>query len=374
MNAFARILKLLLGALFVFSALAKFVSIDEVYVYIYSFGFLSLNLSVVAGWFLIGTELLLGMMLIGGWHHRWVCLANLLMLLGFCGFLSYSFFIGRTDNCHCFGELLPFDPLRSLLKNAVLIVLSLIVWRFGQPSQAFEEKLSSGKLLLYKPWCFILSIVAVVVPAGLIALSGFMGWMHMTFIDLEYTCVLVAVILAAVVLLEMRWIKSVWVRAAVALAPYVALLVLSTYVKLFGSEDSAPYSETKLEQLMADGAALDPIDEGRRVVAFYSRTCSYCRKASHTLTLIQQRNNLDEEYFINVFPGNDSTDLSVFFQDNNATQYQHWMISPQDFVELTQYSFPLILLLDNGKVVHCYGHGDISETQIRSFLEPNHNL
>jgi hypothetical protein len=45
------------------------------------------------------------------------------MLVVFCLHLSYSIFLGDSDNCGCFGELIPMSPLQALIKNVITIVL-----------------------------------------------------------------------------------------------------------------------------------------------------------------------------------------------------------------------------------------------------------
>ena len=51
------------------------------------------------------------------------------LMVAFCGLLIYSINIGRTDSCHCFGEILPFNPTQSLIKNAVLIALCAATYK-----------------------------------------------------------------------------------------------------------------------------------------------------------------------------------------------------------------------------------------------------
>ena len=37
--------------------------------------------------------------------------------------------MGRTDSCHCFGDFLQLDPKQSLIKNGVLMLLFLLIYR-----------------------------------------------------------------------------------------------------------------------------------------------------------------------------------------------------------------------------------------------------
>ncbi len=132
----AWLLRGLLAALFLVSAVAKLVAIDDFELYIYSFGFLSLNVSYLAARLTIAAEFVLGLLIAVGWWRRWVNLAALAMLILFSLFLCYALLVGRSDSCHCMGRLANMPPAVSLLKNAVLVVLVLLYGRLGGASPA----------------------------------------------------------------------------------------------------------------------------------------------------------------------------------------------------------------------------------------------
>lgn len=119
---FRRVLKVLLGLLFVVSAVLKIVDMDPFEIYVYSYGFFSLNVSLVVARLAIVLELVLGIALILNWFHKLIWWGSLLMLLGYTGLMVYALLQGRTDHCHCFGDILRFDPLQSLIKNLVLLL------------------------------------------------------------------------------------------------------------------------------------------------------------------------------------------------------------------------------------------------------------
>ena len=121
------IFRILLGCVFILSAVAKLVAVDHFEIYIYSCGFLPLNVSFVLARICIAGELLLGVGLVSNLHGRLVNVSTVVVLLLFCIFLCYAALIGREDNCQCFGTLLDFNPVQSLLENAVLILWTLLV-------------------------------------------------------------------------------------------------------------------------------------------------------------------------------------------------------------------------------------------------------
>jgi thiol-disulfide isomerase/thioredoxin len=46
--------------------------------------------------------------------------------------------LGRTDSCHCFGDFLQLDPKQSLIKNVVLIVLLLSIYKMESRETPFR--------------------------------------------------------------------------------------------------------------------------------------------------------------------------------------------------------------------------------------------
>lgn len=129
MRIAALVIRMLLGAFFVFSAITKLIDIDQFEVYIFSFNVLSLNFSFLLARLVIVAEILVGIGLLSNLFKRVVDAAGLLMLLAFTLFLGYAALIGRTDSCHCMGSFLEIDPTQSLLKNALLI--AVLVFAMG---------------------------------------------------------------------------------------------------------------------------------------------------------------------------------------------------------------------------------------------------
>lgn len=122
------ILRILVGAFFLLSAVAKLVAIDDFEIYIYSYGFFSLNFSFFVARLCIGFEFFLGVMILVGWLPRLTRLLTLGLLLIFTLFLCYAMLVGRDDSCRCFGQVVELAPAWSLLKNAVLVVI--VLWMY----------------------------------------------------------------------------------------------------------------------------------------------------------------------------------------------------------------------------------------------------
>lgn len=126
---FALLVRILLGAFFVVSAIAKMVSIDTFEIYIFSYNILPLNWSLLTARLVIVAELLIGIGLMANIWHRLVNICTISMLTAFSLFLCYAALIGRSDSCQCMGALVHLNPLQSLLKNAAATILLLVAMR-----------------------------------------------------------------------------------------------------------------------------------------------------------------------------------------------------------------------------------------------------
>ena len=122
-------LKVLLGLVFIVSAILKVVDMDKFEIYIYSYHFFSLNFSFVVARLAIILELVLGIGLVSHCLHKLMWWGSMAMLGGYTLLLIYALTLGRTDSCHCFGDFLQLDPKHSLIKNGVLMLLFLLIYR-----------------------------------------------------------------------------------------------------------------------------------------------------------------------------------------------------------------------------------------------------
>lgn len=230
----ALLLRVLLTALFLVSAVAKLMAIDDFELYIFSYGFLPLNISYLVARLCIAAELLLALFIALGWWRRWVNLATFGTLILFSLFLGYAALIGRTDSCQCMGRLADLNPLQSLLKNAVLIVLVLAYTRLSRESSASRNSRKTNTIR-----GILSAVFTVAVLVTVFCLSVPDNWM-------------------------------------------------------FGPEESR-YDRELLEQSIAPDGQLaeDNLTEGHQLVAFVTQGCPYCRMTREKLGSIAKRNHLD---------------------------------------------------------------------------------
>ncbi|MBP3763775.1 MAG: DoxX family membrane protein [Bacteroidales bacterium] len=122
-------LRIALSAVFVASAVSKLMGIDRFELYVFSYGFFPLDACFLLARLCIGAELVVAAFTLCGWFPRTMRLVTLGMLLFFSLFLCYAALIGRNESCQCFGQWVHMNPVQSLLKNAVLIALTLLHYR-----------------------------------------------------------------------------------------------------------------------------------------------------------------------------------------------------------------------------------------------------
>ena len=122
-------MKVLLGLVFIVSAVLKLIDMDSFEIYIYSYHFFSLNASFIVARLAIILELVLGIGLVSHTLHKMYWWGSMAMLGGYTLLLIYALTLGRTDSCHCFGDFLQLDPKQSLIKNAVLMLFFLLIYK-----------------------------------------------------------------------------------------------------------------------------------------------------------------------------------------------------------------------------------------------------
>jgi len=126
--------RLFVGFLFIFSGLIKandptgFGYKLQEYFHVFKLDFLN-DYATWLAVFICGFEIVLGAFLLLGFYGRKVAW-GLLLLIGFFTFLTfYSAFFEVVSSCGCFGDAIPLTPWQSFLKDLVLLVPILFIFR-----------------------------------------------------------------------------------------------------------------------------------------------------------------------------------------------------------------------------------------------------
>jgi hypothetical protein len=72
--------------------------------------------------FIIAVELFIAIAILQrNYLKKLVIPTSIIMLILFSLHLAYSIFLGDSENCGCFGELIPMSPLQALIKNIITL-------------------------------------------------------------------------------------------------------------------------------------------------------------------------------------------------------------------------------------------------------------
>ena len=295
-------MKVTLGLLFVVSAILKIIDIESFEIYVYSYHFFGLDLSALVARGAIILELILGIGLISNAFHKLMWWGSVLMLLGYIGLLTYALLIGRTDNCHCFGDYLQFDPKQSILKNVILIVLFLFVYPLK-------------------------------------------GW--------EFRC---------------QWTALVAMAMACAVGVFVASPP-DTFVPSLKETDNLNLNrELFYEALQEPPLEARQLNQGKKVVGIFSSSCDFCKIAAQKFSLMQQFYGFPEKDVLFVFMGGEEG-VEKFFEESESTRYQYIIYDNlKQLLKINNGVFPILLLLDDGAIVHEYGMRNMDEREIKKFF------
>lgn len=140
------ILRILIGAFFITTAILKLLSLDSFEIYIYSFNLFSFNLCGIIARLVIAGEMLLGALLIAKILYKQAWWLTMLMLTGFTLFLIYVAIFRHDANCHCMGDLVQLNPVWSIVKNIITMALLLLIRK--EEDYHFRGKVAVGIILL----------------------------------------------------------------------------------------------------------------------------------------------------------------------------------------------------------------------------------
>jgi len=221
-----------LGAVFLYSAFTKTIPLETFEYTIVEFLGLPWAFTAVLARILVGTEAALGILLVLNLHvkAKWVLKLSIVLLLLFSAYIGYLWATqGNQVNCGCFGDAIWMGPEASLLKNGMLLVLSIIIFRFPN---TFWDSLPKFRKWLH-PLSIVLFFILIIVP--FIAFPMFNG-------------------------------KPDWLKNDGYMLPFTAL------------------------DRQADKPAID-YKKGKHIIAFLSQRCPHCRLAAHKMQVMYKKDS-----------------------------------------------------------------------------------
>ena len=121
-------IRILIGCVFIASAILKYLSIDTFDLYIYEHQLFNYAITAILTRLLIAAEFALGIMLIGNILIKFTYFTTFLFLAGFTVYLFLQPLLFDVDlsNCHCFGDKIILNHTQSIIKNIVFDVVTLV--------------------------------------------------------------------------------------------------------------------------------------------------------------------------------------------------------------------------------------------------------
>lgn len=140
MRTIVNIIRVLTGALFIFSGLVKAIDprglaykMQEFFEAWGNSGFMVSQMQRLHGYALpfsiimITLEVAVGVALLLGWHKKITVWILFLLMLFFTFLTSYVLFSGKIRACGCFGDCIPLTPVQTFTKDIILLIFTIIL-------------------------------------------------------------------------------------------------------------------------------------------------------------------------------------------------------------------------------------------------------
>ena len=162
------LLRLAIGVFFIFSAYGKLDSMGAFEIYVFRSSFLSFDAASIVARLIVVAELFAALGFIFKWGYQLIWKLTMVFILILTAFLAYQVAGGDEENCFCLGELMEMSPTESLLKNAILIILLMLVRR-ESPATSFRFR----TVLMALSFTAVVVVPFVVSPPDLFVKGSF---------------------------------------------------------------------------------------------------------------------------------------------------------------------------------------------------------
>lgn len=324
--------RLLVGAVFIASAVTKCVSIDAFDMFVYEHQLFSWEVTTFVTRFLITLEAFVGIMLMLGIfpkQMRWLSISMLVFFTVYVLLKPILFDGIDRDNCHCFGTVILLSDKQTLIKNLVLLAISYFMfWDKGAVQLAYkvvEKKLSNGETIeRYK--------------------KTFNGFLFSR-------------------------------KKTITIVTFIVLFILSLSVTMPEPIQRSLFPKTasidreKFEVLMQQDSVQNlGVTQGKKIVCLFSTGCKYCKRSAIRLNVVRQKYDIADSSFAIIFWG-DRKKANNFFAETNTKVLPYTFVSPYVFLPATKGKQPVIALMNNGNVEKLLKYPNINEDEIFEFLK-----
>ena len=297
MTIIKKIIQLGIGSVFIIAAFLKLLSIDEFEIYLYSFNVINFFVTTILSRLIIAGELILGLFLVFDLYHKLTWRLTLCVECVFTIFLIFTAIFRNDANCHCFGDLIELNPIESIVKNIVVILLLLFI-----KTQRHRDAETQRRVLPLLIVACALLVVFVITPMDSVYNKIFSTEKNISTID------------------------------------------------LYDSFDDMFKIEFTDEEMTIDSTTtFIPIKE-KQLLAIVSSGCKYCKIGIKKLSLIARNKNIDVDK-INIVIWGNREGIVDFREVTDTYSYPYWYIMPHQAIDITYGRFPMFIYMEDTEIV-----------------------
>ena len=154
--------------------------------------------------------------------------------------------------------------------------------------------------------------------------------------------------------------KGLWLALAV-LVPLATVLIVSPpdNWRYDAYARHALYNEQALQEALDTELLPASVADGGRVVCFYSLKCPFCKMSAQKLAVLRARGEFSDAPVIVIFGRGADTDTTAFFGETGLAPDEVHFIEPADFLRITNGSFPVLLVMQDGAVREAYNYRNL---------------
>ena len=294
-----------IGSMFIIAAILKLISIDEFEIYIYSFNIFSFPVTTFASRIIIAGEFILGLFLILKIYYRFTRKAILSILVLFTIFLIYTAIFRNDDNCHCFGEFVELNPIESIVKNVVVIILLLVTKTTSHQDSELREignreqqPTADSLCLRHKPFALALALALVFI---------------------------------------------------ISPPDSIYNMIYSSEKEISSIDFYESFDDIEPSAISHQPSAFI-LDDERQMIAIVSAGCKYCKLGLKKLSLMMKNEELDIDK-VNVFIWGSPESIEDFKKETNTESYPYWHIMPNQAIDITYGRFPIFIWMKDKEII-----------------------
>jgi hypothetical protein len=331
-NKLLWIFRIVIGFLFIVSAISKLFPIEAFDLTIVNQGITNWNIAPYLSRFIISVEFFLGIsFFVTPFVKKIAVPFSFLLLAVFCVHLIYLIATGSgSKDCGCFGELIPMSSLEALIKNLVLILLLFLI----------QKNFSCEKKLNYSVAFAVFSIVF----AGMFLIFQIKPY-NIPRRDDAQTKITDSMQTISSTKLK-KGPNNLLTKEDSNTEPKKSVSVFSSF-KEFSSNQKVN------------------LDEGIKVVCLFSLDCEDCMETAKKLG--GARKDWDKFPPLYILFLGEEKQVKEFF-NVAETIFPYKIISAQTFFPLIKNSPPRIVLLKNGNIIGDWSYENFSVEELRKKL------